>query len=76
MLQGTRFQLPIADNRENRADERAQRGVIAGTIEAVSYIARKEGRSRDVVTAARAALLEPGQGGDTGIYETGRLRLS
>lgn len=77
---------PIADNREAPgADAAAGRRIIAGTADAVAFIAKKEGRSTDLAVAQRTAQPEPGQGGDAdgngnsygggdGFRETGRLR--
>lgn len=78
---------PIADNREAPgSDASGARRIIAGTAEAVAFIAKKEGRATDLAVAQRSGQPEPGQGGNTdgngnaqgsqgGGGVTGRLQL-
>lgn len=70
---------PIADNREapNENDLERIRIVATATNEAVTYLAKVEGRAEDLARARRSKSFEPGQGGrggapgDTGVQTGG-----
>lgn len=63
-----RLQAPITDNKEAPAGAGVggARRVLSGVSDAVTYIARKEGRARGLKTAIQTAASDPGQGGAGG----------
>jgi len=64
---------PISDNREApaAAGRTVQRRVLAGTNDAVRFIARKEGQLAALTRAQRANSFAPGQGGAGGPVQGG-----
>lgn len=63
-----RLLSPIRDNREaaNQLDTARVRIVAEATNDAVTFIAKKEGRLQDLTRARRAQSFTPGQGGAGG----------
>jgi hypothetical protein len=64
---------PIAGNKEapTQANPDASRSVISGTLAAVAYLAKKEGRARDLQTAKQTQAIAPAQGGTTAVAGSG-----